>query len=157
YNGSDTVTLFVTDTFNNVVATGSGAATSDTKNVNVTVNAVNDPVTASAPATLTAAEDTATPLNGGNTLSISDVDATLAPNGVYEVTLSASHGSLTMTTLTGLTFTAGDGTADAAMTFHGKLSDINTDLATASYKGNTDYNGSDTIAFSVTDTFNNIV
>src|SRR5204863_175024 len=81
------------------------------------------------------------------------VDATLAPSGVYEVTLSASHGALTLTTLTGLTFTAGDGTSDASMTFHGTLADINTALGTAGYAPDADYNGADTIAFSVTDEF----
>src|SRR5437764_783414 len=93
-------------------------------------------------------EDVSTLVTG---LSIADVDAALAPNGIYSVTLNASHGALTLTTLTGLTFDTGDGTADATMTFHGKLADINTALGTAHYQSALNYNGADTIAFSVTD------
>ena len=57
YNGSAQVSFSVTDGFGATVATGSGSATSDSRTVNVTVTAVNDPVSASAPATLTLAED----------------------------------------------------------------------------------------------------
>ena len=155
YNGSATITLGVTDTFGGIVATGTGAATSDSDVVNVTVTAVNDPISTNAPATLTLAEDATNVAVAG--LSISDVDATLAPAGVYEVTLSATHGLLTLTTLTGLTFTVGDGTADATMTFHGTLADINTALATAKYTPDANYNGAATITLSATDTFGGIV
>ena len=144
----------MTDTFGGVVATGTGAATSDSKNVSVTVNAVNDPVTATAPANSTLAEDSSVAVTG---LSIADVDATPAPSGIYSVTLGATHGTLTLSTVTGLSFDTGDGTADATMTFHGTLSAINTALATASYAGVANYNGSDTIAFSVTDTFGGVL
>ncbi|MGB9366363.1 MAG: FG-GAP-like repeat-containing protein [Xanthobacteraceae bacterium] len=154
FNGSDTIVFAVTDTFGGIVATGTGLATSDSDNVAVTVSAVNDPVTSNAPATATVDEDVATPIAG---LSISDVDATLAPAGVYEVTLAATNGTLTLTTLTGLTFTAGDGTADGTMTFHGTLSNINNALATASYKGASNFNGPAQISINVTDTFGGIV
>ena len=137
------------------MATGSGLATSDSDTINVTVTAVNDPVTGTAPANLSAAEDVVSVAVTG--LSISDVDATLAPAGVYSVTLSASQGTLTLSTTTGLTFDTGDGSADATMTFHGTLSDINTAVATATYAPNANFNGSDTIVFSVTDTFGGIV
>ncbi len=40
------------------------------------------------------------------------------------------------------------------MTFHGTLAAINTALATASYLSNLNYNGSETITLSSTDTFN---
>ena len=155
FNGAATVTLFVTDTFSGTVATGSGAATSDTDVVNVTVNAVNDPISTNAPATATLDEDSVNFAVTG--LSIADVDAQLAPAGVYEVTLSATQGVLTLTTLTGLTFTSGDGTNDTTMTFHGTLSDINTALATAKYTPNANYNGSAQITLQATDTFGGIV
>ena len=154
FNGSDTIVFSVTDTFGGIVATGTGLATSDSDNVAVTVSAVNDNVTSNAPALATVDEDVATPIAG---LSISDVDATLAPAGVYDVTLAATNGTLTMTTLTGLTFTAGDGTADATMTFHGTLSDINNALATASYSGASNFNGPAQISINVTDLFGGIV
>jgi hypothetical protein len=141
YNGSDSFTYTISDGHNHT----------DTATATVTVGAVNDPVSITAPGSATVFEEEATAIGG---ISISDVDAALAPAGVYEVTLSASHGVLTLTTLTGLTFTGGsDGTADATMTFHGTLSAINTALATAKYQGDVDYVGSDTIAVHATDQF----
>ena len=154
YNGSATVGISVTDLVGGVVATGTGAATSDSDSVAVTITAVNDPVTSNAPATASGAEDSSIAITG---LSIADVDATLAPSGQYSVTLSSTHGSLTLSTLTGLTFTAGDGAADASMTFTGTLSDINTALATASYAPDANYNGSATVGISVTDLVGGVV
>ncbi len=143
-----------TDTFQYTISDGNGHT--DTATVNVTVTAVNDPVTGTAPPTATVNEDSVNAAITG--LSISDVDATLAPAGVYEVTLSATHGTLTLTTLTGLTFTGGsDGTGDTTMTFHGTLADINTALATAKYSPDSNYNGSAQIGLQVTDTFGGIV
>src|SRR5262249_55540132 len=137
YNGPSVFSYTVT----------SGTVT-ETANITVTVNAVNDPVTSAAPATLALDEDSSVAVTG---LSISDVDATLAPGGLYSVTLSATHGTLTLSTLTGLTFDNGDGTADATMTFHGTLAAINTALGTTSYAAAADYNGSATITIAVTD------
>ncbi len=145
FNGTDTFTYKANDGTSN----SNAAAT-----VTITVSAVNDPVTAAAPSSATVNEDASVALSG---LSISDVDAALAASGVYQVALSASHGTLTLGSSAGLTFTVGSATAAAAMTFHGTLSAINTALATANYKGNANYNGSDTVAFSVTDTFGGVV
>jgi Ca2+-binding RTX toxin-like protein len=155
YNGSATITLGVTDTFGGIVATGTGAATSDSDVIAVTVSAVNDPIGTSAPPTATIDEDAVNAAITG--MSISDIDATLAPAGVYDVTLSATNGTLTLTTLAGLTFSAGDGTGDATMTFHGTLAAINTALATATYTPPANYNGPAQITLSATDTFGGIV
>lgn len=145
YNGTDTFTYTIDD----------GNGNQDTATVNVTVDAVNDPVTTAAPATASPNEDAVDFAVTG--MSIADVDAALAPAGVYEVTLSATQGTLKLTTLTGLTFTAGDGTDDATMTFHGTLADINTALATAKYSPNANYNGPAQIQLQATDTFGGIV
>jgi hypothetical protein len=145
YNGADSFTYTITD---------SHGATA-TATVNLTVSAVNDAVGATAPATFSLNEDAGSTAVAG--LSISDVDATLAPAGVYEVTLSSTHGAMSLTTITGLTFTAGDGTADATMTFHGTLAAINTALGTAHYAPASNYNGAAQIQLDVTDTFNSIV
>jgi hypothetical protein len=145
YNGSDTFTYTITD---------SHGATA-TANATVTVNAVNDPVTGTAPATATVNEDSSgNPITG---MSISDVDATLAPAGVYEVTVAATHGTLTLTTVTGLTFSAGDGAIDTTMTFHGTLAAINTALASAHYTPDANYNGAAQIQLDVTDTYGGTV
>jgi Ca2+-binding RTX toxin-like protein len=140
FNGAATITIAVTDQ--------SGAATSDSDIVNVTVNPVNDPVTSAAPATAVVDEDSSVAIAG---LSISDLDAVLAPSGQYSVTLAATNGTLTLTTLAGLAFTVGDGTADASMTFTGTLAAINTALATATYAPAANFNGAAQVTISVTD------
>ncbi|TPW00878.1 MAG: hypothetical protein FD125_2895, partial [bacterium] len=68
-----------------------------------------------------------------------------------QVTLTVGHGGLTLSTLTGLTFSAGDGANDATMTFTGAKSAVNTALATLSYLGGQDYNGSDSLVVTVND------
>ncbi|MEA3036794.1 MAG: hypothetical protein QOH04_2571 [Sphingomonadales bacterium] len=139
YNGSDSFNYTISD----------GHSHTDTATVSVTIGAVNDPVTNNAPTETDVYEDFQSPVAG---LSISDVDATLAPAGVYEVTLTATHGTLTLTTLTGLTFTGGsDGTADTTMTFHGTLSAINTALATTKFTSDSNYVGDATLTMTATD------
>jgi len=157
---SGIVTFTPTANFNGIASfdytISDGNGHTATATATVTVGAVNDPVTAAAPTNLALNEDSSNVAVTG--LSISDVDAALAPAGVYEVTLSSTHGVLTLTTLTGLTFTGGsDGTADASMTFHGTLADINTALATAKYTPDANYNGSAQISFSATDGFGGTV
>ena len=145
YNGTDSFTYTISD----------GNGLTDTATASVTVIAVNDALTTTAPATLSVAEDSSNAAVTG--LSISDADAALAPAGVYEVTLGSTHGSLTLTTVTGLTFTIGDGTGDGSMTFHGTLADINTALATAKYTPDAGYSGSASISLQATDSFGGIV
>jgi hypothetical protein len=132
--------------------TANGGVDTDQSANTLTFNltAVNDPISTNAPATLTLDEDSVNFAVTG--LSISDVDAALAPSGVYTVSLSSTNGTLTLTTLTGLTFTTGDGTSDASMTFRGTLANLNTALATAKFTPTANYAGSAAIQFSATDT-----
>ena len=51
----------------------------------------------------------------------------------------------------GLTFTVGDGTSDAAMTFTGTVANVNAALARVDYLGNANYSGADTLSISVDD------
>lgn len=74
----------------------------------------------------------------GNAITVADQDAYLglsspsatltAVDGILQVTLVAADGRLTLGGLTGLTFTAGDGTNDISMTFSGTITDINAAL-----------------------------
>ena len=107
---------------------------------------VNDLPTSTAPASITGTEDTSIAFTGGNALTVADVDGTN-----LTVTLSATNGTLTMTTLTGLAFTVGDGTADVTMTFSGTQAALNSALATLSYAPTADFNGAAAVTFSVTD------
>ncbi|HZF95999.1 MAG TPA: Ig-like domain-containing protein [Allosphingosinicella sp.] len=132
--------------------TDNGGVDTDQSANTITFNlaAVNDPISTNAPATLTLDEDSVNFAVTG--LSISDADAALAPGGIYTVSLSSTNGTLTLTTLTGLTFTTGDGTSDAAMTFRGTLANLNTALATAKFTPTANYAGAAEIQLSATDT-----
>ncbi|HKS28088.1 MAG TPA: cadherin-like domain-containing protein [Pyrinomonadaceae bacterium] len=125
--------------------------------VSFTVDAVNDPIVSSVPGQINLSEDTVNFAITSPIMKIVDVDATLAPGGIYEVLLSNDHGKLTLTTNPGLTFTVGDGTDDVTMTFHGTLADINTALATTKYTPDANFNGVAHITLQGFDIFGGIV
>ena len=79
-------------------------------------------------------------------LTVSDGDS-----GNLTVSLAVGKGTLTMSTLTGLTFTTGDGTTDPSMTFSGTKAQLNTALATLTYVPTADYNGADALSFTTSD------
>src|SRR5439155_1266334 len=120
FNGSASLTI----TSNDRGFTGSGGAKTDTDVVAITVDAVNDAPVNTAPATASTNEDTAKVFSAGGPgeISVSDVD--LGSNAL-QVTLTATNGTITLASLTGLSFSfsdgngasAGDGTADTTMTF----------------------------------------
>ena len=66
----------------------------------------------------------------GNGISVADVDAN---GGQEQITLSVASGTVTLAPFTGLTFTTGDGTADATMVFKGTLANINAALNGLTY------------------------
>ncbi|MFL5327544.1 MAG: DUF4347 domain-containing protein [Gemmataceae bacterium] len=101
---------------------------------------VNDAPVNSVPVAQSTNEDTALVFSSanGNLVSISDVDAY---NHAVQVTLAATNGTLTLSGIAGLTFTTGDGTADAAMTFTGSITSINAALAGMSFLPSADFNG----------------
>ena len=68
-------------------------------------------------------EDTLLSITG---ISVADVDAA---SGAVKITMSVAQGRLTLAQTTGLTFTVGDGTSDAAMTFTGTVANVNAALA----------------------------
>ena len=107
---------------------------------NITAVSPNSPPVNTLPGPQTVNEDTVKVFSAanGNQISITDVDAGGANN---EVTLSVTNGSLTLAGTAGLSFTAGDGTADATMTFRGTAAAINTALNGVSYLPAANYNG----------------
>ena len=96
----------------------------------------------------------------GNAITVADQDAYLglsspsatltAVDGVLEVTLQAASGRITLGALTGLTFTAGDGTGDITMTFAGTITDLNAALDGLIYDTNANVNGLVSNAITVT-------
>src|SRR5207248_911077 len=151
FNGADTLTLTTNDQGN----TGSGGAKSDTDTVDLTVNAVNDAPVNSVPAAQATNEDTAKTLSGASALSVSDVDVAETVGGKLRLTLSVSHGTLSLSGTSGLDFScglcAGDGTADAAMTFTASAADANAALDGLVYTPASNFNGADTLTLTTND------
>ena len=82
----------------------------------------------------------------GDALSVSDVDSP-----TLTVTLTVAHGTLTLHQLTGLSFSAGDGTSDATMTFTGSQSAINAALNGLTYAPTSGYTGQDSLKIVTSD------
>jgi hypothetical protein len=79
---------------------------------------------------------------GGNSISVSDVDA---QGATEQVTLSVAHGTLTLGGTAGLTFSAGTGAGDATMTFAGALANLNAALDGLTYTPSSNYFGMDAL------------
>jgi len=132
--------------------TGNGGQDTDQSPNTVTFNvtAVNDAPTNTVPGGQTINEDASFTLStgNGNAISVADVDAT-----TLTVTLSVAHGTLTIASTLGLSFSGGsDGTADASMTFSGTAAAINAALgAGLTYNPNANFNGADAISVVTTD------
>jgi hypothetical protein len=102
------------------------------------------------PGTQTTVEDTTLVFSSGGSNGISIADASAAGNSV-QVTLTATSGTVTLSGLTGLTFTAGDGTADTSMTFRGTIANINTALNGLSFTPTLDFAGAAAVAITTND------
>ena len=102
------------------------------------------------PANLTTDEDTALIFNSANNNLISITDSDVGST-TMDITLSSTHGALTLNQTTGLTFVIGTGTAESSMEFRGTLADINAALDGLNYVPTADYNGSDTLTISTLD------
>ena len=151
--GAEALTLTVNDQGH----TGSGGGENIVQTVGITVTAVNDDPVWTAPRPQTVAEDTDLVFRaaGGNAITVADPDSGEPGGGPLKVTLAAEHGVLTLGRTAGLTFSAGDGTADAAMTFTGTVAAINTALDGLVYRGEPNYNtpadGAEALTLTVND------
>ena len=141
YNGADQLSVTVNDQGN----TGAVSALSDTGTVDIAVQAVNDAPQLTLPGAQSVNEDVPLAISG---IAIDDVDVAA---GDLQVTLSVDHGALTFGDTTGLTFTTGDGSDDANVTFTGQVDAVNAALATLSYQGQLNYNGADQLSVTVND------
>jgi CSLREA domain-containing protein len=146
YSGPASITVTTNDLGN----TGSGGAQSNADTIAITINPVNDPPVNTVPGGQSTSEDTALVFSStaGNSIGVADVDAGGNP---VRITLSASHGALTLASTSGLTFSSGDGTADSNMTFSGSLPNINAALNGLTYTPAADYTGSDTLNITTSD------
>jgi type III secretion system FlhB-like substrate exporter len=84
----------------------------------------------------------------GNPLVVSDADS---GGGNLQVSLTITNGSLSLSRITGLSFTSGDGSSDTAMTFSGNLANINAALEGLVYTPTTGYNGAASLGITTSD------
>lgn len=116
----------------------------------VTVLAGNDAPVVTILSATTISEDAPLAFHAGTAseMSVNDADA---GSGALAVTLTATHGTLTLGDTTGLTFTTGDGTGDAAMEFTGALTAINAALDGSVFTPATEYAGAASVQLDVDD------
>ncbi|NJO59220.1 MAG: DUF4114 domain-containing protein [Richelia sp. RM2_1_2] len=146
--GEDTLTLIVNDLGN----TGKDNTLTDTKEVKINLFAINDAPVNTVPNAQNVDEDTQLVFNttNQNAISISDIDVNEG-TGELEVTLGVTKGVLSLSQITGLVFSQGNGTANSTMTFKGTLTDINSALEGLIYLGNQDVNGEDVLTITTND------
>jgi hypothetical protein len=135
-NSSDDPTASRTITF--TVTDGISTAGSATRGIAIT--AVNDAPVNTVPGPQTMNEDTVKVFSSGNGNQISVADVDLGANQI-KITLTSTNGTLTLASLAGLSFTTGDGTADATMVFTGTLANVNTALNGLSFIPMADFTG----------------
>ena len=123
-----------------VVASDGTATASDI--FRITVTATNQAPVNTVPAAQVAAEDTSLPITG---ISVADADDNLATTQV-----SVANGTLSVSLADGATISAG-ANSSGTLTLSGTQAQINAALATLAYKGNADFNGSDTLTVLSTD------
>ena len=143
FNGSDVMTVSVNDNGN----VGSGGALSSSSTTAITVTPVNDAPTVTVPGGQTATEDVSLPIAG---ISVADTADGNPPNET--VTVSVLNGTVTIGTTAGLAAIGGNGTG--TVSFTGSFATLNAALASLSYKGNPNFNGSDTMTVTINDNGN---
>ncbi len=133
------------------INTDDGNTTADNDTIDITVGAVNDAPTVTAPATESVIEGNVLEFAsaGGNQISVGDVD--IAGSETVEVTLLATQGTVTLNGTFGLSFTDGNGTDNAAMTFTGTLTDINNALDGMDFNAPLTYAGDAVLQINVDD------
>jgi hypothetical protein len=135
-NSSDNPTASRTITF--TVTDGVSIPGSATRGIAIT--AVNDGPVNTVPGAQSTNEDTPKVFSSGNGNQISVADVDLGANPI-KITLTATNGTLTLSTIAGLTITTGDGTDDPTIVFTGLLASVNTALNGLSFNPTADFNG----------------
>ncbi|MEY4753141.1 MAG: hypothetical protein RJA44_816, partial [Pseudomonadota bacterium] len=125
------------------------AGISDATTLNFTTAGTNVAPVNSVPDTsvtpLPATEDTSLAFTGANAISVNDADGNLA-----STQLTVSHGTLNVNPAHAALISAGSN-GGATLTLSGTQAQINAALATLSYQGALNYNGSDTLTALSTD------
>ena len=135
-------TVLITSTVNdlNNGAEGVGVTGNNTRTGTfiIRISNVNEPPAVTAPVSLTVNEDSSNNLVAG--VSFTDSDDFGALERVTLNLGASPKGTITLNTITGLTFTTGDGTDDTLMVFTGTKAAINNALATLRFTPTTNRN-----------------
>jgi hypothetical protein len=142
-------------TFSNLILTTSGTYTlsvtdgalTGVTSANITVG-VSPPVI-TAPTTALVSENGSLVFSAGNSNALSVTDNAAGINADL-LTMTVSHGTLTMGSTNGLTFSAGSDDS-ASFTVKGTIGNLNAALSSVTYQPNANYAGSDSLAISVSD------
>ncbi len=149
FTGTDTLVV----TLNDQGKTGSGGAKTASASAPITVNAVNDAPTVSIGTIAAVNEDTNLSLQSA--IIVGDIDA---GSGNMVVTMTVSSGTINLTNVTGGVNPAtadvvrNNGTATVVMT--GTLTALQTTFAgtgALTYRGNLNFNGTDTLVVTIND------
>ena len=118
----------------------------DTKTLTFTVSGLNNPPVLTAPATLTVAEDSSLSTVGAFTITDPDI-----VDYIMQADVSVSHGTLTFSDITGLTFV--DSTSNGAASLHvqGTRAAIDAALDALKYTPTANYHGADQLTVTVHD------
>ncbi|MGX9899809.1 cadherin-like domain-containing protein [Arthrobacter sp. SA17] len=140
FNGTDTFRYKAND----------GGSDSNVASVTLTVGAVNDAPANIIPAAQQTPKNTSRVFSSANNnpVSVSDADAA---GSTVQVKLTAASGTATLPVLTGLTFSAGDGTSDATMTFTGPIATINSSLSGLAFVPTSNFTGAASLQIDTND------
>ena len=100
------------------------------------------------PGPMVTSEDTAFNFTGASALERSRRRCDQWLRAVY---LDSTNGTLTLSSAAGITFNAGDGTADATMTFTGTLVSVNAVLANVTFTPNPNFAGTAVVTLQTND------
>ena len=143
YTGSDTLAILLQDP---------GSSQSASKNVSLNINALPAPTAITAPNTASVLVNNSLVFSS-NAISVAD---SVAGSNSDSLTLSVAHGTITLSTTSGLTFTAGSNDS-ASFTVTGTVTNLNAALNNLTYAPTTNYLGSDSLAISLLDPGDNEV
>ncbi|MFA7281279.1 MAG: DUF4214 domain-containing protein, partial [Sterolibacterium sp.] len=123
---------------------GTGATLAATGTTTVSITPANDAPVNATPLVQVATTDQDHVVAG---VSITDPDA-----NSLQITLSAGHGVLSLSSISGLSFTTGDGSADTRMVFSGSKASVNAALNNFIYHGQSDFlSGTDFVSLMSSD------
>lgn len=156
FSGADTISLTINDNGNSSInqSFGSPLALTATATASVTVTKVNQPPVVTAPTSRTTLSSQNLVMTA---ISIGDPDVTAATT--MQLSISASHGRVSLASTSGLSFSftdtngvgVGTGTNDTALVCRGTLANLTLALAELTYVSTVNYYGPDPVLIQVND------